>query len=242
LVLDGVPGFFRKDSEAGPRWTIAGSPGLLIPCRATDGRIRALRIRPDDPRGAGKYRWFSSTERPGGVGSGVHSHVARPTSAAAEPGTAWITEGEFKADLAADWLHALVVSIPGVSSWSLALPDIVELLPDGGRVVVALDSDWRVKPPVLEAAWCLAVSCEVLGYGVEVATWDVNHKGLDDALAAGVVVERKPPTVLIEPTWPLRLRSRVLAVAPSRKEPTAIPLETMRRKLDETFAQLGRCT
>src|SRR5262249_16317333 len=58
-VLDGVPGFFHKDSEAGPCWTIAGSPGLLIPCRAPDGRIRALRIRPDDPNGGGKYRWLS---------------------------------------------------------------------------------------------------------------------------------------------------------------------------------------
>src|SRR5205807_9937153 len=73
-MVDGVPGFYRD--ERGYR--LAGSPGLLIPACGPDGGIRGLRIRPDDAGEGGKYRWLSSTGKPGGVGSGTHCHVARP--------------------------------------------------------------------------------------------------------------------------------------------------------------------
>src|SRR5262249_31059750 len=53
--LFGVPGFWHKDGDRGPYWSVAGSPGLLIPCLDPCGRVRAVRIRVDEPRdGQGK--------------------------------------------------------------------------------------------------------------------------------------------------------------------------------------------
>ena len=77
-----------------------------------------------------------------------------------------------KANIAADILGAAVVSIPGVSSWQLALMDLTELLPNGGSVVVALDADWRTNPAVQRAAWGLSRSCAALDYHAEIALWE----------------------------------------------------------------------
>jgi hypothetical protein len=215
LALEGVPGFCRRDGEGGDYWTLAGSPGLLIPCRAPDGRVRGLRIRPDDPGGEGKYRWLSSADRPGGTGSGAHCHVARPGVVRDE--RVWIVEGEIKANISAARLGAVVVSIPGVDSWARALPDVLDLLPAGGRVVVALDADWREKSPVHLAAWNLSLALQTLNYHTEVALWDVNHKGLDDLLTAGPTPElHHPQSALPAPVWSPKISSRLLADAPSR--------------------------
>jgi hypothetical protein len=240
--LEGVPGFYLARGVRRLYWTIAGLPGLLIPCRGGRGGIRGLRVRPDetpdapaDVKAGGKYRWFSGADRLGGVGSGAHCHVARPGSdiRAEEPEWLWLTEGELKAALAAFRLGITVLSIPGVGSWAKALPDVVELLPAGGRVVVALDSDWRSKPDVHRAAWNLALACEAIGYLVEVATWPERFKGLDDALMGDARLERRPPRQAIpEPPWPYRLGSASLATDP-RKAAAPMTLSEGRAKLNE---------
>jgi hypothetical protein len=65
----------------------------------------------------------------------------------------------------------VVLSIPGVGLWAKAIAKLAEPLPAGGRVVVALDSDWRQQPQVHGSLWCLGQCCEALGYKVEVALW-----------------------------------------------------------------------
>jgi hypothetical protein len=237
-ALVGVPGFYEATNGTGISYkSISGRPGLLIPCRAPDGKIRGLRIRPDDSCG-GKYEWFSSNRKPGGTGSGVHCHVARPLRVADT--CVWIVEGEIKADLAAERLGAVVVSIPGVSAWWSVLADLSELLPATGQVVVALDSDWRDKPPVHHAMWNLATCCRALGYRVEVAQWSVSHKGLDDLLTAGLQPCRRQEIPL--PEWSLKLSSCILATAPSKQTATTMPIPEARSRLAEFFQELSPCT
>jgi hypothetical protein len=236
LALDGVPGFYRRDGKGGDYWTLAGSPGLLIPCRAPDGRIRGVRIRPDDPGEGGKYRWLSSKDRPGGCGSGVHCHVARPP--VVRDDRLWVVEGEIKADLSAARLAAVVVSIPGVDSWARVLFDVRDLLPPHGRVVVALDADWRVKLPVHQAAWNLTLALQALNFVTEFAQWNEKHKGLDDLMTAGLWPEvHHPQTVLPAPVWSQKMASRLLADVPPRPSPRP-SLPEARRRLTAAFPRV----
>lgn len=234
--LRGIPGFYVATNDNGDEyWTLAGSPGLLIPCLDVHGQIRGLRIRPHEQgNGHAKYIWFSSAKKHGGSASGVHCHVARPLHGAAPPDdTVWIVEGELKADLSVPRLGAVVVSIPGVSTWAAALPDLLELLPRGGRVVVALDADWCDKPEVHSALWNLCQSCSALGFSVEVALWDLKDgKGLDDLLTAGSKPTRAPPTAIPAPRWPIKLSSRVMTEVPAQAtQVTARTLRTARKAL-----------
>jgi hypothetical protein len=240
-VLSGVPGFFVATNHDGePFWTIAGAPGLLIPCRDPDGHIRAYRIRPDSQDG-GKYRWLSSTDKPNGVGSGVHCHVTRPLTGELQSGTVWITEGEIKSDLAAERLRATLVSIPGVNSWNRALRDIATLLPNGGRIVAAFDADWRKNPTVHEALWSLCQTCNALGYETLTAQWDPKWKGLDDLLIAGMAPELKPITELPEPEWTMKWSTaRILADAPAKMPGQAVRLRIIRERLATVLKDLFR--
>jgi hypothetical protein len=242
-ILGGVPGFWQKTSNCGANkyWSLAGSPGLVIPCLSPAGSIRGLRIRPDDPGEGGKYRWLSSTQKAGGTGSGVHCHVARPVNGSIVDTLLWIVEGEIKADLSAERLRTVVVSIPGVSCWSQALPDLVELVPSGGRVVVAMDADWPAKTQVHAALWGLGQACTALGYEVKIAGWDPTHKGLDDLLVAGQQPELCALDRISEPAWTLKVSSQILADAPTRRQPPAIPLATAREGIRQQLAAV-RCT
>jgi hypothetical protein len=238
--LAGVPGFYAKPGDDGrPYWSLAGRSGLLIPCRDPKGRIRVLRLRPDEPGDGGKYRWLSSAGRPGGTGSGVHCHIARPLSDKTRDPAVWITEGELKADLAAERLGAVVVSVPGVDCWPSALPDLEELVPGGGTVVLALDADWSDNLSVGNALWHLALACRALGYGTEVATWNVKYKGLDDLLVAGLAPQRLNPSAIPAPRWETKTSSRIAAELPANPSRT-MTLAEVRLRLPGVFGQTFR--
>jgi len=240
--LIGVPGFYIADGRHGKYWTVGGSPGILIPCRGPDGKIRGIRIRPDAQGEGGKYRWFSSGDREGGASSGVHCHVARPKHVT--DSTVWLTEGEIKANISAERLGAVVVSVPGVTSWATALPDLAELLPDGSKVVVAFDSDWQKNQQVHGSLWQLGQACIALGYDVEVATWKPTYKGLDDLLIAGLHPQRMALDAIIpEPAWELKVMSMRLAEATARPSAmAAITLTDVRAALRKVFESLSPCT
>jgi hypothetical protein len=116
----------------------------------------------------------------------------------------------------------------------------VELLPAGGRVVVALDADWREKPQVHAALWGLAQACTALGYETKVALWDSAWKGLDDSLVGGHRPELHPLEKIPEPEWRLKVSSQILADAPNRRQPAAMPLATAREGIREQLAAV-RC-
>jgi hypothetical protein len=233
----GIPGLFRKVAYVGRTyWSVAGRPGLLLPCRDSQGRIRALSIRPDEPNGP-KYVWLSSNHRPGGTGSGAPCHVARPLQVAKPTTPLWITEGIFKADLASFRLQVTVLALPGVGNWATALLDVAELVQPGGQVVLALDADWRTNVAVHEALWGLALSLQALGYAVEVALWEPTHKGLDDLLTVGLEPVLNPPSAIPPSLWHPRLSSRTLALVPKGTPAETVTVDTMRRLLAAALAE-----
>ncbi len=237
--LTGVPGFYVAEGEHGPYRSFAGSPGLLIPVRGPHGAIRGLRVRPDDVKKAGgKYMWFSSEKKPGGVASGAHCHVARPPGPATDPAI-WITEGELKADIAAVLLGAVVLSVPGVSLWQRALADLIAMLPGGGRVVLAFDADWRKKRLVHAALWNLIVSCTAIGSRVEAALWEPTHKGIDDLLLAGLRPTLSEPTAVPPTPWELKVTARRVAATTAVLAREAVDLATMRTAIREAFEGLS---
>jgi hypothetical protein len=235
--LIGVPGFFCAIGARGySYWSLAGRPGLIIPCRSPTGQIRAFRIRPDRvEEREGKYRWLSSGHKPRGVSSGVHAHVARPLGGKILDPAIWITEGELKADLASQRLGAVVVSMPGVSIWAVVLADLVELLPTGGRVVVALDTDWRQRNAVHAAIWNTCLACQALGYEVRIAQWDQRHKGLDDLLTAGLHPRLTDVSEVPPISWPLKVSARRLAIRPTMRHTEPLSIPAMRIQIRDTI-------
>ncbi len=183
------PGVIVRRGRYSEHLSLAGAEGLLVPVRDLDGRIVALRLRPDDPRGGGKYRWLSSA-RHGGPSPGTPIHVARPATMR-DAATVYVTEGELKADVAADRLGAIVVSVPGVSIRAGVL-DVVRAL-GAKRIAIAFDADKLDNPHVAAAE--LALAGELRGAGLDVweATWPADAgKGLDDLLVAGGVPDVRP--------------------------------------------------
>ena len=161
---------------------LLGAQGLLIPARDADGRIVALKVRADDPS-AGKYLWLSSA-RQGGASPGAPCHVPVWTGPV---GAVRVTEGPLKADVATRLSGRLTLGVPGVTAVRSAVPALRAL---GARsVVLAWDSDASSNPHVGRS---LARAVEVMreeGFGVALETWAPEHKGIDDALAAGAHIE-----------------------------------------------------
>jgi hypothetical protein len=180
-----VPGLVVKPGQGGrPYVTVAGAAGLLVPVRAAAGRIAALLVRRDGDGDGPRYSYLSST-RHGGPGPGAPVHVPLGVMGPAE--VVRVTEGALKADVA----HALsglpTIGLPGVTTWRPALPALGAL---GARTVrLALDADARDKSPVARALAAAAAGLAAEGYVVELERWPAQHKGVDDALAAGAATE-----------------------------------------------------
>ncbi len=65
-----VPGFFMKQGERAPYWTLAGSPGIIVPLRNAQGKIVCLKVRADKPGSGPKYSYITSSGRVGAVQDG----------------------------------------------------------------------------------------------------------------------------------------------------------------------------
>jgi hypothetical protein len=183
----GIPGFFRCDSG----WSLTGPPGLMIPVRDWEGRVRGFQIRTD--RGKQKYVWFSSSnpeKYPGGAKVRVTCHVAGPRKE-----RVWITEGPLKADIAAKFLNETVIAVPGVALWR-ASNLIGDLKAHNVKeAVIAYDADAATNPVVAKNARELGDALQAEGMKVFYAWWE-GEKGLDDLFLAG-----KEPDLLSPASW-----------------------------------------
>jgi P4 family phage/plasmid primase-like protien len=158
--------------------------GLLIPVRDPQGRIIALKIRPDRRPKKGKYRWVSGSKY-GGPSPGSPAHIPLGITAPAE--LIRITEGELKADLATIRTGIPTISAPGATNWKPALEAAMLL---GAKTIrIAYDMDAQQKTAVADALAALAVAVKDAGLGLEFECWDPHYKGIDDALQAGVAIE-----------------------------------------------------
>lgn len=182
-LLPSVPGFYIKKDGAEEYFSLAGSPGILIPVYNMARQIVALKVRADKssddfPR----YSYLSSSKH-GGPSPGAPVHI--PLASSLEHAeTVRITEGELKADVATAISGLLTVSIPGVSSWRAMLP----ILPQIGakKVILSFDADGRDNPYVAKALQRASEGLRDAGYTVAVEVWDpALGKGIDDLLAAG---------------------------------------------------------
>lgn len=179
-----IPGFRLVDG----RIRLGQGNALAIPMKTWDGRFHAVQLRPDEKREDGaKYVWLSGNNH-GGVSPPAMPHVAYPSSAIKcnWNGTAWITEGVIKANMAAERIPGTVIGLPGVSTWQ---PEILyELLASlqAREVVIAFDADYRDKKEVREALVRLVDTLFEAGFAVHGAIWSNEAgKGLDDVLVNG---------------------------------------------------------
>ncbi|MDR3278428.1 MAG: DUF3854 domain-containing protein [Oscillospiraceae bacterium] len=185
--LDGIPGFWKNDEG---RWDIAGKPGLLIPYRDKDGLIQGVQIRLDDAADTERrYRWLASTRYRMGTKSGAHIHVTGSLSA----GTAYITEGGLKGDVAS--FHdgdALFVCVAGVNA-ILGLRETLASLA-ARDFIIAMDMDKLINRQVRAALQNMSKELSALkGARVHIANWDAGYKGIDDYYFARKKAGRQAP-------------------------------------------------
>lgn len=181
LMIRGIPG-----ADKVPGWPEPGSQkfqmvggALLVPVRNHAGEIVGLRQRVEDD-GSKKYLWL-----PGSTPA-VHFPAV---ASARHSGRLLITEGEIKADLASS-IGDMTISIPGVSSWRLAIEAVVDcqlVAADGrgtfGEMVIALDADYRRKFGVAQAVAAMAAEALARNIPTAVLDWPEDlGKGLDDFL------------------------------------------------------------
>lgn len=188
-VVGGVPGFWIRFGAP----TFAGEPGLLVPVRDLDGRVVRLQVRVDDPakQADGKYRWASSLDHDGGIGSGAPLHIAMPATPTT-PGRVGVTEGFIKGDIAADRLGIPVVCVAGVGN-TTGVAEAVRAL--GATEVVALfDMDRTTNGHVARGEQRQVDRLVDAGLPVFRGSWPAAHKGIDDALTAGVLPMIEPVT------------------------------------------------
>lgn len=187
-----VPGFV--ESEPG-RIDFAHQgftkPAVVVPIRNRKGDPVCLRIRNPSPN-ITKNKWIylsggKNHDKTNGPSTRPTAHWARIPKALE---AVVITEGERKADTIAARLPGMgVVSVPGAASWRIAgLIEDLEAL-EVVLVRIAYDSDLLNNKDVARGFLSLWAELESRGVGVEVGVWDKAHKGLDDALMAGVPVE-----------------------------------------------------
>lgn len=193
-----VPGLVDKNGKA----RLAAAQGLCIFGRDLEGRFNGVRIRLDSSEGS-RYMWLSSTKQ-NGPSPGAPPSYWIPVSRKPEVGRVRLAEGQFKAAVAAEF-----TGVPGIAAGSgvgtMASPVIMdwleELKPES--VLFAPDSDahlhQQVTAQVRHSLARLMRRAQEQGFTLEVEVWQTDlppsdrHKGIDDALAAGVVVERMDP-------------------------------------------------
>lgn len=177
----GIPGLYVREDSGRTWWTLAGSPGLLVPVRDLEGRIVALKVRRDDATDGGPRYLFLSSSKHGGPGAANAVHVPLGSR---DRAAVRVTEGELKADVASELdSAALTISVPGVASWALALPVLAAM--GAQRVLVAFDADYRTNPAVAYAMHRLVSAVADAGYSVGLQTWEPSlGKGIDEVLLA----------------------------------------------------------
>lgn len=183
-----VPGLFVQRDERDENrtwWSLAGSPGLLMPALDASGRVLGLRVRRDevDADSGDRYSWVSSC-RYGGPRPATSLHVPPGQRGS----VVRLTEGELKATVATVQTGVLTVGVAGVGRWREALPVLAEL--GAERVLLAFDADCRENPVVARATVSAVRGLREAGFEVAVETWPAEAgKGVDDALQAGAELE-----------------------------------------------------
>jgi hypothetical protein len=151
-----------------------------------------------------KYLWLSSTGKWNGTGAGnpIPIHVAVPVAKRQKWPTGhllqvkkvWITEGPIKAEIAAQKLNQVFLSVPGITSWR----PIFDLITKMGveEIVLAFDMDIARKKELREQIKTLKMELEKQSQIQKcwIALWreDKHGKGIDDMLLNGFKPQVRP--------------------------------------------------
>jgi DNA primase len=177
-VAASIPGLYVAERDGRRGWSLAGSPGLVVPVRDVEGHVVALKVRRDEAGDGPKYTYLSSAKHGGPSAlQAVHVPLFEGDRAVVR-----VTEGELKSDVCIALSSKLTISVPGVGSYRLVLPVLERL--GATRVLVAFDADHRTNPAVARALADLVRALRAARYTVAVETWDPAFKGLDDWLAS----------------------------------------------------------
>jgi len=177
-----VPGVVHKQGTGGEYLTMCGPAGLIVPCRDTQGRIIALKVRRDDSAKPGPRYVYVSSAKYEGPSPGAPAHVPLGTAMCA--GLVRLVEGELKADVVFALTGGPTISVAGVGSWRTAINTLREL--GASTVRLAFDADARAKPEVAGALSRGAAGLREIGFQIELEHWDASEgKGLDDLLVGG---------------------------------------------------------
>lgn len=179
-----TPGFYIKE-EKGNKWpTFAGSPGLLIPVRDTEGKVLGLKIRLDEVIDEKKYTWLSSRKRDDGRnGTGQINliHFTNNVNWDKIEGLVRITEGPLKADIATCLDNIPTIAIPGVSNYQSGVYALHKLGVNEG--IVAIDMDYEDNEQVARSLLGLLLSLQKEGIVTSMQHWPKEQgKGIDDFL------------------------------------------------------------
>ena len=183
-ALRRTPGPKFVDTVDGGFWSLAGPPGIVMPCRDVQERIQCLQLRPDDIEKFPKVMWCSSVKN-GGPQAGTPVHV--PLCQVESPDV-YLVEGIWTADAVACMAGVRVVGLSGgCASWRFAIDTLKEMKPD--RVVLCFDNDRIRNMAVGNAQKGASRALRAEGFRIAVGRWPMQHKGPDDALVAGCKIE-----------------------------------------------------
>lgn len=207
--LIGVPGFYQDEDG---QWTFVGKQGILIPIYDRNHNIYRLRLRLDRPdldekgKEKNKYKNFSSyaeEKNEGGELRNIYMNGCRAGSqvgiyydpACDSSAICYITEGEKKAIVANHVLKCIVISLPGVNTFSkLKEKDTsgistVDFLRSIGckKTIVAYDADKSTNNVVQRCEEKLITLLKESSFETYTTSWNPGFgKGLDDILLLGV--------------------------------------------------------
>jgi len=193
-VLLSVPGFVVKTSRRTGRQYVDlnVAPGLLIPVRDEQGRVVAMKVRPDKPTGKNKYVWLSSAKHGGPKADNCpHTPFARksvkPITGPCEE--VRVTEGPLKSDIATSLNCRPTLGTSGAGNWRKMIPLLQAL--QAKVVFLAYDADALTNPEVAHHLVAFYAALIAAGFQVVIETWPAElGKGIDDLLAAGGTPER----------------------------------------------------
>lgn len=183
--LDGVPGFYREESNGEWMLDIRGS-GIMLPDRNAEGQIEAIQIRLDVTRKS-KFNNLTSAGKPSGVSAHCCPHFAG-ISRRAE--MVLLTEGVMKSDIAHRFTKRLgreigVVGLTGAgmkTQLRRALQELRELqIP---KILLAYDMDYHTNDAVAMNRRYAIEEARAEGLDVVPLEWTQRYKGIDDVLLA----------------------------------------------------------
>lgn len=196
-TLKGVPGY-SLDKKGNATFPKMSKEGILVPYLNREHEVQGLQIRRntedlsirEDGKRENKYIWFSSKDRPDGVGPRTFVHYAVDWNKWFKKGYSPIlkkkillTEGAMKADIVHFLSGEPVIAVPGVNSLSEFQKELPFLRESGVETIVCCyDMDYLTNESVRRAEKKMKIMVEKAGLSFSRLTWDKRYKGLDDYL------------------------------------------------------------